>query len=183
MNWGEFKLSKVPVGRTTLAVSYLGYESLTLREIMVTSGKELVLNLEMTESTKNMNEVVITAAHDKTQAFNEMATVSARSFTVEETGRYAASYFDPARMAQTFAGVSVGGSTSDLFNEIVVRGNSPKGILWRLEGVEIPNPNHFGGLGSSGGAISMLSSSTLANSDFYTGAFPTEFGNCLIRCF
>ena len=65
-------------------------------------------------------------------------------------------------------------------NEIVIRGNSPRGILWRLEGIEIPNPNHFGDFGSSGGAISMLSSSTLAQSDFYTGAFPAEFRTFLM---
>ena len=69
------------------------------------------------------------------------------------------------------------GAGSDLYNEIVIRGNSPGGVLWRLEGIEIPNPNHFGSMGNSGGAISMLSSSTLNNSDFYTGAFPAEFGN------
>ena len=100
-----------------------------------------------------------------------MATVSARSFSVEETSRYAASFYDPARMAQNYAGVTLGGG-DDLSNEIIVRGNSPRGVMWRLEGIEIPNPNHFSALGSSGGAISMLSSSTLSNSDFYTGAFP-----------
>lgn len=181
---GNFSIKDVPVGRITLEVSYLGYEANTLREVLLTSGKELVLNIELAESTRNLEEVVITAGQDKAAVSNEMATVSARSFTVEETSRYASSLYDPARMAQAFAGVSIGGGgTSDLFNEIVIRGNSPRGILWRLEGVEIPNPNHFGGLGSSGGAISMLSSSTLANSDFYTGAFPTEYGNALSGVF
>ena len=102
-------------------------------------------------------------------------------FTVEETSRYAAAAFDPARMAQNFAGVTSGGD--DLFNEIVVRGNSPKGVLWRLEGIEIANPNHFAAGGGQGGAISMLSSTTLGNSDFYTGAFPAEYGNALSGVF
>ncbi|MEM7368999.1 MAG: TonB-dependent receptor [Bacteroidota bacterium] len=181
--FGNFSIKDVPVGRITLDISYLGYEANSLREVLVTSGKELILNIELAESTRNLEEVVITAGQDKAASSNEMATVSARSFTVEETSRYASSLFDPARMAQAYAGVSIGGGTSDLFNEIVIRGNSPRGILWRLEGVEIPNPNHFGGLGSSGGAISMLSSSTLANSDFYTGAFPTEYGNALSGVF
>lgn len=180
---GEFTISAVPVGRISLQVNYLGYEAASLSEVLLTSGKELVLNIELAESTTNLEEVVITGGQDKAGSSNEMATVSARSFSVEETGRYASSLFDPARMAQTFAGVSIGGGTDDLFNEIVIRGNSPRGILWRLEGIEIPNPNHFGGLGSSGGAISMLSSSTLANSDFYTGAFPTEYGNALSGVF
>ena len=173
---GYFKIEKVPVGRQDIEVSYLGYEPIFLRSIMVSSGKELVLDLELTESTIQIETVVVKAKQNKSETLNEMATVSARSFTVEETSRYAASFYDPARMAQNYAGVSLGGG-DDLSNEIIVRGNSPKGVMWRLEGIEIPNPNHFGALGSSGGAISMLSSSTLANSDFYTGAFPSEFGN------
>lgn len=179
---GYFKLEGVPVGRRDIEVSYLGYEPLLMRSVMLTSSKELVLQVELTESTINMQEIVVTARHDKSGTLNEMAVVSARSFSVEETSRYAGSFYDPARMAQNFAGVSVGAG-EDLFNEIVIRGNSPRGVLWRLEGIDIPNPNHFGAMGNSGGAISMLSSSTLSNSDFYTGAFPAEFGNALSGVF
>ncbi|MEL6925631.1 MAG: TonB-dependent receptor, partial [Bacteroidota bacterium] len=174
---GNFRLENVPVGRHNLVVTYLGYEPALLNSILLTTGKELILNIELTESTESLNEVVVVAKHDKNKPLNEMAMVSARSFSVEETSRYAGSYFDPSRMAQNYAGVNLGGGNDDLFNEIIVRGNSPRGVLWRLEGIEIPNPNHFGALGNSGGAISMLSSSTLSNSDFYTGAFPAEFGN------
>lgn len=175
---GEFKLENVPVGRHTIEVSYLGYEPLVMNSILLKSGKELVLNLELIESTAQLQEVVVKASSqlDKTRPLNEFATVSARTFSVEETARYAFSAFDPARMAQNYAGVSIG-TGDDLFNEIVVRGNSPTGVLWRLEGIQIPNPNHFSSMGSSGGAISMLSSTILSNSDFYTGAFPSEFGN------
>lgn len=173
---GNFRFDQIPVGRINLEVSYLGYEPQYLNSLLLTSGKELVLQIDLVESAISMNEVVVTAAHDKTEALNELASVSARSFSVEETSRYAGSFYDPARMAQNFAGVSVGGG-DDLNNEIIVRGNSPTGLLWRMEGVEIPNPNHFGALGNSGGGISMLSSTMLSNSDFYTGAFPAEFGN------
>jgi Carboxypeptidase regulatory-like domain len=179
---GNFKIEKLPVGRHSLQVSYLGYEPLTIPNLLVTAGKELVLNLQLVESAVQLEVATVIAKHDKAEALNEMATVSARSFSVEETSRYAGSFYDPARMATNYAGVAVG-SSSDLSNEIVVRGNSPSGILWRLEGVEIPNPNHFGSMGGSGGGISMLSSSTLSNSDFYTGAFPSEFGNALSGVF
>lgn len=174
---GNFLIEDVPVGRHTIVVSYLGYEPLVLAHVQVVSGKELVLDIELIESTVKLDEVVVNAHDDRSAAFNEMALVSARGFSVEETGRYAASFFDPARMAKNYAGVSVAGGSSDLFNEIIVRGNSPRGVLWRLEGIEIPNPNHFGELGNTGGGISMLSSSTLSYSEFYTGAFPAEFGN------
>ena len=179
---GYFRLDRVPIGRIDLQITYLGYEPRVMSGIMLTSGKELVLNIELAESVNTLQEVVVKAGHDKSATLNEMATVSARSFSVEETSRYASSFFDPARMAQNYAGVAAG-SGEDLFNEIIIRGNSPRGVLWRLEGVEIPNPNHFGAMGNSGGGISMLSSSTLSNSDFYTGAFPAEFGNAISGVF
>lgn len=65
----------------------------------------------------------------------------------------------------------------DSRNDIVIRGNSPMGLLWRLDGVEIPNPNHFAALGTTGGAISIINNNLLTNSDFFTGAFPAEYGN------
>ncbi len=180
---GQFRIDEVPIGRHSLEITYLGYEPTYLQHLLVTTGKEVVLEVKMTESLIKMEEVIVTANPEKSQPLNEMAIASARSFSVEETGRYASSLFDPARMAQNFAGVSTTGGTSDLFNEIIVRGNSPRGVLWKLEGIEIPNPNHFGSMGNSGGGISMLSSSLLSTSDFYTGAFPAEFGNATSAAF
>ena len=180
---GKFHLRSVPIGRQTLLVTYLGYEPAIVSNILIIAGKELVLDLELTESTIRMEEVVVRANDGNDTPINEMAMVSARQFSVEETSRYAASLYDPARMALNFAGVSVTGGTEDLLNEIVVRGNSPRGVIYRMEGVEIPNPNHFSELGNTGGGISMLSSSLLSNSDFYTGAFPAEFGNALSGAF
>ncbi len=171
---GMFTIGQVPIGRQDMIVTQTGYESKSLFSILVTSGKELDLTISLTESIQQLQEVTVKSTRSKIKALNEFATASARQFSVEETKRYAAAVFDPARMAQNFAGVNNNG---DMQNEIVVRGNSPKGLLWRLEGIEIPNPNHFGGLATTGGGISMLSSSTLGNSDFYTGAFPAEIGN------
>ncbi|MCP4442752.1 MAG: TonB-dependent receptor [Aureispira sp.] len=182
---GDFHIKDVPVGRLDVEITYLGYDPIRLNSIMLTSGKELNLNIEMQEATEQVEEVVVTAdnGRDKGAALNEMATVSARSFSVEETGRYAGSFGDPSRMASNYAGVSVGGGTYDMENEIVIRGNSPSGMLWRMEGIEIPNPNHFANIGSSGGAISMLNSNTLSTSDFLTGAFPSEYGNATAGVF
>jgi hypothetical protein len=177
---GYFKLERVPVGRHNLKINYLGYEEQVLPELLLGSGKELVLTIGLTESIRQMTEVVITADQEKGVTLNEMATLSARSISVEETKRYAASINDPARAAQSYAGV---GSTDDTRNEIVVRGNSPRGVLWRIEGVEVPNPNHFAEEGASGGGVSILSVNMLDNSDFYTGAFPAEYGNALSGVF
>ena len=178
---GKFRLSMGPVGRHTLKISFVGYEDLVLPELMVGSGKEIVLNLELKESVKTFQEIRITANSEKEKPLNSMSTVSARSFNTEETGRYAACINDPSRMAQSFAGVSGNGDQS---NEIIIRGNSPRGMLWRMEGIEIPNPNHFtGGQGNSGGGVSILSNIMLSNSDFFTGAFPAEYGNALSGVF
>jgi hypothetical protein len=177
---GNFRLEKVPVGRHDFQITFLGYEPMVLPQIAVTSGKETFLNIDLSEKIEKLQEVVIQNKDSKPLTINEMATLSARSFSLEEANRYAATFSDPARMAQNFAGVT---TNNDLGNEVIVRGNSPRGILWRLEGIEVPNPNHFGNLGSSGGGITMLSGTALGQSDFYTGAFPAEYGNALAGVF
>jgi len=178
---GSFIIDDVPVGRRGLIINYLGYEPVVLPNLILGSGKELVLTIEMQESIISLNEVVVSAKSNKHETLNEMSTLSGRSFSVEETQRYAATLSDPARMAQNYAGVTSSGD--DLSNEIVIRGNSPAYVQWRLEGIQIPGPNHYAAKGSSGGGISMLSSSMLADSDFYTGAFPADIGNALAGAF
>ncbi|MEQ9425956.1 MAG: TonB-dependent receptor [Cyclobacteriaceae bacterium] len=180
--YGRFKIENVAVGRHNIKATFIGYEELVIPEVLVGSGKEVILDIPLRESLVKLDEIVISAdEQNKGEPLNEMAAISALSFSVEETSRYAATFDDPARAALSFAGVRGGGD--DVLNEIVIRGNSPKGLLWRIEGIEIPNPNHFAEDGSSGGGISMLSSSMLANSDFYTGAFPAEYGNALSGVF
>jgi hypothetical protein len=171
---GQFKIENVPVGRHHIQITFLGYQEQVIPNVLLESGKQMVLTIELVESLTKLKEVEITAKQYKSQAMNEMATVSAKAFSVEETQRYAASIDDPGRMALSYAGVTGG---YDGMNEIVIRGNSPKGLLWRLEGLEIPNPNHFSEEGSSGGGVSALSSNMMTNSDFFTGAFPAEYGN------
>jgi len=177
---GRFRLEKLDLGRFDVEVSMIGYESKILKNLLLTSGRELVMEIRMEEQVYQLEDIVIRPEIRKDQPINEMATVSARSFTIDETERYAGSLGDPSRMASNFAGVS---SVSDQRNDIVIRGNSPLGLLWRMEGLEIPNPNHFGSLGSTGGPISMLNNNLLTNSDFYTGAFPAAFGDALAGVF
>jgi hypothetical protein len=83
-------------------------------------------------------------------------------------------------MASNFAGVS---GANDARNDIIIRGNSPSGLLWQLEGLNIPNPNHFGSLSSTGGPVSMLNNNVLDKSDFMTSAFPAQYGNALSGVF
>lgn len=171
---GKFRLEKVPVGRRSVKASCIGYEDVVLNNIIVTSAKEIVLTIELHEKVYTSGVVEIVAKTDKTKANNDLTTVSSRSFQAEETGRYAGSRSDPSRMVANYAGVASG---NDARNDIIVRGNSPLGVLWRMEGVDIPNPNHFSAQGASGGPISMLNNNILGSSDFLTGAFPAEYGN------
>ena len=174
---GDFYLENVPVGKRSFSVSYVGYTSQVINDVDVTSAKEVVLSIEMEESSVRMGEVVVT---QKKEHINDMALVSTKTFDVQETERYAGSRADPARMASNFAGVQGG---DDSRNDIIIRGNSPQGVLWRLEGLDIPNPNHFAIPGTTGGPVSILNSKTLANSDFYSGAFPAEYGDAIAGAF
>ncbi|MBC7389865.1 MAG: TonB-dependent receptor, partial [Opitutaceae bacterium] len=170
---GYFKIVEVPIGRQNFVVSFIGYKSITIPDVTVTSAKEVVLNIELEEAFQETDEVVITHT-DKAGALNEMSSVSTRLFRVEETERYPGSRQDPARMAANFAGVQ---GSNDTRNDIVVRGNSPSSLLWRLEEVDIPNPNHFAVGGSMGGPVSIINNKYLGSSDFLTGAFPAMYGN------
>ena len=177
---GKYRIEGVSVGRHTLRFSYVGYQDMMKNNIIVSSAKEVILNIELEESSVEIEEVVVTATRNKGEVLNEMATVSARQFSVEETDRYAGSRSDPARMASNFAGVQ---GADDSRNDIIIRGNSPNGVLYRVEGVDIPNPNHFAIAGSAGGPVSILNNKIMANSDFFTGAFPAEFGNSVAGVF
>ena len=177
---GYFRIEGVPVGRRELEFSYLGYATVSLGNLLLTSAKELDVYVEMEESVTQLSEVVVTDRDDKREALNPFSSVSARTFSVEEAGRYSGSFNDPARMAQNYAGVS---GASDDRNDIIIRGNSPVGVLWRLNGVDIPSPNHFATLGTTGGPISMLNINNLSNSDFMTSAWSADYGNALSGVF
>ncbi len=172
---GNFRLDRVPVGRHHFRVSYSGYEPFVVSEILVGSGKEVILIIELKETSVTMGEVVVNANTNKDRLLNSMATLSARTFSVEETSRYAGGLDDPARLASAFAGVTTTQTTN---NAIIIRGNSPRGVLWRFEGVDVPAAFHFPNVDFiGGGGFTVLSNQMLRNSDFYTGAFPAEYGN------
>ncbi|MBL7797579.1 MAG: TonB-dependent receptor [Saprospiraceae bacterium] len=177
---GQFTLQNVPVGRQVLRVTYLGYEPLTVPNILVTAGKEVLLDLKLQESFSTLGEVVINGNADKDRPVNDLATVSARQFDTEQVLRYSGGRNDVAKLVANFAGVA---ANNDARNDIIIRGNSPTGVLWRLEGIPMPNPNHFSTLGTTGGPVSALNPNMIGTSDFLTGAFPAEYGNALAGVF
>lgn len=174
---GQYQLNKVPIGNITLQISYVGYESKTIPDIELNAGKESILNISLQEQVVTMNEAVVVAySIDKGNARNEMNMISSRSVSPEESKRYAGSFNDPAKILSNFAGVT---SSPNGENDIIVRGNSPKYMQWRLEGVEITNPTHFADQNGVKGGISALNNNLLAPSDFSTGAFSAEYGDVL----
>ena len=177
---GKFALKNVPVGRQTLRISYLGYEAQTIPNVLVNAGKEVLLTLKMEESFAAMDEVVVVAKVNKDKAINDLATISARQFNTEEVSRYSGGRGDVGRLVANFAGVA---ASNDARNDIIIRGNAPTGVLWRLEGIPIPSPNHYSTLGTTGGPVSALNPNMIGNSDFLTSAFPAEYGNATAGVF
>ncbi|MEM6720823.1 MAG: TonB-dependent receptor [Bacteroidota bacterium] len=173
---GYYTIENVPVGRQVVRVSYIGFESITIPNIVVTTGKDAIVNVSLEEAFDQLDAVVLDTPTNKDRTINKLATVSARQFSLEEVNRFSGGRSDVGRLAANFAGVS---APDDSRNDIVIRGNSPTGLLWRLEGIPIPSPNHYSTLGTTGGPVSALNTNMLRNSDFITSAFPAEYGNAL----
>ena len=176
---GYYTIANIPVGKHLIQYSKEGYKEITLADIVFTSAKEVEQDISLEELIKT-NKLENTVVKAKRKTNNEMALVSTKAFDVQQTERYAGSRGDPARMASNFAGV---GGANDSRNDIVVRGNSPQGLLWRLEDVDIPSPNHFSIPGTTGGPVSIINNKTLSNSDFFTSAFPADYGNAVAGVF
>jgi hypothetical protein len=174
---GNFIFNEVPVGRYDLTVTFLGYENFVQRELQINSGKKMVLEIFLNPLTTKLPDVEIKI---KRSTFDEARS---RSISVEQTQRYASVNEDVARMAQTFPGVTF---VNDGVNHISVNGHTPNAILWRLEGIDILNPNHLSNGGTisdkpsqSGGGILMMSAQVLDNTKFSTAPFNAEVGNVL----
>jgi hypothetical protein len=176
---GIYVIPDVVPGRYELKISYVSYKDVVVSSVVVTSGKETILDIAMEEDIKSLNEVVITA-NSKDKTINSLSTISGRTFSMEEVNRFAGGRSDPARLAANFAGVS---ATDDSRNDIVIRGNSPVGVLWRIDGMDATNPNHFASVGTTGGAVSALNTNMLKSSDFFTSAWPAEYGNAISGVF
>lgn len=177
---GRYRLEDVPVGRYQLEARHVGYEGLLLAEVLVESGKEAVLDLELQGSPLGLEAVEVKASRSDIRVPHPL---SVQTITVEETRRFPATFYDPARLAAAFAGVV---NDNDQANGLVIRGNSPNSLIWRLEGVDIVNPNHTPNAGTfsdrvtqNGGGVNILSGQMLGTSHFYTGAFPSNYGNAL----
>jgi len=177
---GYFKIEDLRIGWYTLKTSFIGYKSVTISNILLLSGKEQVVNIRMEELITDLKGVEVTSVTDKSKPVNDLAFVSSRRISSVEMEYYPGSLDDISRAAVSFSGVL---SNNDGQNHLIIRGNSPKGLQWRLEGIEIPNLNHFAEIGSSGGGIGIINNNIIGESDFMISAFPAEYGNALSGVF
>jgi len=178
-NNGNFLFKNVAIGRYQVKISYLGYETLTVTEVLLESGKEQVLTIKLNESSANLQEITVKASTQN----NNISPLSNHLITIEEVKRFPATFFDPARLAMLYPGVT---GTNDQANGLSIRGLPPSLMQWRLEGVEIVNPNHLSNAGTisdqpsvAAGGVNILSAQMLDNSRLFTGAFPVEYSNAL----
>lgn len=178
---GKFYLRDVPLGRYTLYAHSINHETFVLKDVLVGSAKEVFLEIELLETSTILEEILITSKANKENSLNKMSLLGSQMFKVEEASRFAGGMDDPARLVSNYAGVTTSGTTN---NGISIRGNAPGLLQWKLEDVEIPNPNHFADISVlGGGLLSALSANVLANSDFFIGAFPAEYSNAVSGVF
>ncbi|PIB34836.1 hypothetical protein BFP72_05165 [Reichenbachiella sp. 5M10] len=177
---GAFRIEKVAPGLHQLVVSYLGYEKHQEQNIWVKTGKTIYLTIDLTRQPGQLEELVVSANHPLTQ-------MSSLEITEEKINRYAATYYDPARLLLASSDVMV---TNDQNNQISVRGLSPELNVWRLEGVEIVNPNHLSNAGTfndqpaaTGGGVNILSAQLLDMSKFDIGQMDNSKNNAVAGLF
>lgn len=177
---GNYLINISQGGRYTIEVSYVGYESSVMKEIMISGAREVVLNVDLRESASELKEVVVKPRVNKEATVNPNVLAGGVMLSMEEATRFAGGYNDPARLVTAFAGVS-GGADS---NGISVHGNAPQMLKYRIEGVEVFTPNHFNDIYEANfGMVSALNANVVGNSDFFTSTFNANYSNSLSGVF
>lgn len=177
---GWYRVAGIEPGRYTLWVSYVGYESLEVPEILMATGKESLVSVSMKPTESQLSVVTVRAPRLEARS---QGCPTVRVLTIEETLRFPATFYDPARLALLLPGVV---QANDQSNAMSIRGHSPQALSWRLEGMETVNLNHTANAGTlsdgstlNGGGVNALSAQLLDNSQLYNGVFPLAYGNAI----
>jgi hypothetical protein len=168
---GSFYLRNLRPGSYHIRFQMMGYEPQTKLNLPVSPDRTLTLNVDLVQTVLSMEGVVVTADFFKKA---KDAVISDRSVDFTEIISDPGSSMDVQRMMQSLPSVVSG---SDQYNEIVVRGGAPGENLFVMDHIEIPNPNHFGEIGTGGGPVCMINPLFIDNVDFYAGSFPARFGD------
>lgn len=179
---GLYQFPSVLIGTYDISFSHVAFTSYTIPNVIVYSKKECIINTQMEFSYNLLSEALIESPQkERGITNNTMASVSAYSIRVEDAQRLAGGLDDPIRAAGTLPGVTANAAFSANF--ISIRGNSPRGLKYQMNGMELENPTHFARIGSSGGLFTIFSMQLLDNSDFFSGAFPAEYSNVMAAVF
>ncbi len=174
---GEFKLEKLQPGSYNLDASLVGYKKKTLFDVSVNNAKPTYIEITLEESATDLKVVeVTTSPFSKT----EESPVSLRNIGAEEIKRLPGANRDISKVIQSLPGVA---STPAFRNDIIIRGGAPNENRFYLDGIEVPNINHFATQGSSGGPVGLINVNLINDVDFYSGAFPANRGNALSSVF
>lgn len=170
---GNFIIKGIEPGFVQLTASFIGFKPVVSREILVSNAKAAFVNLEMEQVEEQIEEVIVKASPFKK---SEESPVSLRSIGLAEIERNPGSNRDISRVIQSFPGV--GGSVA-YRNDVIIRGGGPSESRFYLDGVEVPNINHFATQGASGGPVGILNADFIRQVDYYSGAFPANRSNAL----
>ena len=170
---GKFSIGQVPPGIYRLQVSAIGYKTVTTPEYIL-STRDLHIQIEMEENQTELEGVTVTASPFRRDI---ESPVSLRIIGLQEIEKSPGANRDISRIVQSYPGVAF--SPIGYRNDLIVRGGSPSENRFYLDGVEIPNINHFSTQGASGGPVGILNADLIREVNFYTGAFPTDKGNAL----
>lgn len=175
---GEFLFVEVPLGMYDVSFTHVNYKSFIFPDITLLSSRETYLEVDLVENLEQLKEFMVAQPKkDRSKTNNEMVTNSVKTIYPQDMKKLAGSLDDPIRVAGMMPGVTSDAAFSENF--ISIRGNSPRGLKYMMEGVELFNPTHFARIGSSGGTFTIFSMQLLGKSDFFTGAFPAEYSNAM----
>lgn len=174
---GNYEFKNLSPGLYNLVVSYVGFKKKSVLEIQVSNAKPAIVDVDLDETASELNEIVVQGS-----SFNrsEESPVSLRTIGVNEIQRNPGGNRDISKVIQSFPGVSY---TASFRNDIIIRGGAPNENRFYLDGVEVPNINHFATQGASGGPVGMINVDFIKEVEFYSGAFPANRGNTLSSVF
>lgn len=170
---GHFNIGEVPPGIYRLQASAVGYKTILTPEYIV-STKDLTIQIETEENLTELEGVTVTASPFRR---DPESPVGLRIIGLQEIEKSPGANRDVSRIVQSYPGVAF--SPAGYRNDLIVRGGSPSENRFYLDGVEIPNINHFSTQGASGGPVGIINADLIREVNFYTGAFPTDRGNAM----
>ncbi len=174
---GKYSLEKLKPGFYNIEFKFIGFKSKMVYEVQVSNSKPTILDIDLEEESKNISEIVVKGA---TFYKPQESPVSLRTIGVSEIKRNPGGNRDISKVIQSLPGVA---STVSFRNDIIIRGGAPNENKFYLDGIEIPNINHFATQGSTGGPVGLINVDFVREVDFYSGAFPSNRGNALSSVF